>query len=186
MNGSKNLRAVNKLLRRIAITGPESTGKSSLCFQLAKHFKTYCVEEYARNYIDDLKRPYNLDDIIKIAKHQLSNENKLAEKANEFLFCDTELIVTKIWSEHKFGICPEWILENIESHKYELYLLCNIDLEWEADPQREHPHLRQHFFDLYKQELEKREYNFGIVSGEGDERLQNAIKLINNLLFDKT
>jgi len=100
------------LLKRIAITGPESTGKSCLCLQLAKHFNTYCVEEYARKYIDDLKRPYNLDDIIKIAKCQLSNENKLAEKANELLFCDTELIVTKIWSEHKFSVCLQWILDN--------------------------------------------------------------------------
>ncbi len=174
------------MLKRIAITGPESTGKSSLCRYLAKHYHTSWVEEYARKYIDDLNRPYDLDDIVEIAKGQLVNENQIAKKTKELLFCDTELIVTKIWSEHKFGVCPEWILNSIKNHKYDLYLLCNVDLEWEPDPQREHPHLRQHFFDLYKQELKKREYNFGIVSGKGDERLQNAINLINNLLFDKT
>lgn len=185
MSGNKNFRKVNKLLKRIAITGPESTGKSSLCRHLAKHYNTLWVEEYARSYIDDIKRPYNLDDIIKIAKGQLINENRIAEKASGVLFCDTELIVTKIWSEHKFGVCPEWILNNIQNYKYDFYLLCNIDLDWEPDPQREHPNLRQYFFDLYKQELEKRDFNFGIVSGKGDERLQNAIKLLNNLLFDK-
>lgn len=180
------MRKVIKLLKRIAITGPESTGKSSLCRQLAKHYNTFWVEEYARSYINDLKKPYNLDDIINIAKGQLINENQIAEKANDLLFCDTELIVTKIWSEHKFGICPGWILDNIKNHKYDLYLLCNVDLDWEPDPQREHPNLRQYFFDIYKLELEKRDCNFGIVSGKGDERLQNAIKLINNLLIDKT
>ncbi len=170
------------LIKRIAITGPESTGKSTLSEQLAAHYNTVWVPEYAREYIDKLNRPYVLSDILKIAKMQLKNENLLASKANKLLICDTELIVTKIWSEHRYKSCDKWILKNIENHKYDLYLLCNIDTPWEYDPQREHPHLRQHLFDLYYNELKTRKLPFEIVSDIGNQRLENAVRFIDRLL----
>jgi len=81
------------------------------------------------------------------------DEKKHLKNAKEYLFCDTELIVTKIWSEFKYSRCDPWILKNIEQNPYHLFLLCNIDLPWEADPQREHPHLRLELFDLYYQQV---------------------------------
>jgi NadR type nicotinamide-nucleotide adenylyltransferase len=173
----------NRSLIKIAITGPESTGKSMLAEQLAKHFHTAFVPEYAREYIDKLGRPYVYDDILKIAKGQLEQETKSYPKANKIIFCDTELIVTKIWSEHAFKKCDEWIIENIEKHKYDLYLLMNIDLPWEYDPQREHPHLREYLFDLYRHELSSRKLPFKIISGQNETRLNNAIEIVNDFLF---
>jgi NadR type nicotinamide-nucleotide adenylyltransferase len=165
---------------KIAITGPESTGKSRLAEELAAHYRTVYVPEFARSYIDKLDRPYNQADILEIAKGQIGLEVLMFPKANRLLFCDTELIVTKIWSEVKYGICDPWILNRISENKYDLFLLCNIDLPWEADPQREHPHMREKLFRLYHDELAKRGFVFKIVSGLEKERLKNAIELIEN------
>jgi NadR type nicotinamide-nucleotide adenylyltransferase len=161
---------------KIAITGPESTGKSVLSIQLAEHYGTVFVPEYARRYLDQLGRPYTKDDILVIARGQLQSEQEFLQKAKGFLFCDTELIVAKIWSEVKYGSCDEWILENMIRNRYDLYLLCNIDLPWENDPQREHPHLRQYLFDLYEKELTGRTVPFVVISGSGEQRMMNAVK----------
>jgi NadR type nicotinamide-nucleotide adenylyltransferase len=170
------------MLKKIAITGPESTGKSTLSKQLANHYNTVWIEEYAREYIDQLNRPYTEQDILTIAKKQKEIEEQKSKETNTLLFSDTELIVTKIWSEVKYQSCDQWILNNIEKQNYFLYLLCDIDLSWKYDPQREHPNLRSHLFDLYKKELQKRKLNFEIISGNKEERLQNAIHIINTFL----
>ncbi|MCX6251554.1 MAG: ATP-binding protein [Bacteroidetes bacterium] len=172
------------MIKRIAITGPESTGKSLLSERLAGYYHTTWVPEFAREYIDGLDREYNQEDILKIARGQLRNENRLLKSANQYLFCDTELIVTKIWSEVKYNKCDEWILKKIEEHKYDFYLLCYIDIPWEYDPQREHPQLREHLFDLYLQEMTERNLPFAVVSGLGEERLKNAVKIINKNFVD--
>ena len=147
---------------------------------LARYYHTAWVPEYAREYIDKLDRPYDQTDILKIAKGQLRNETRILKKATNFLFCDTEFIVTKIWSDVKYNRCDEWILGKIDGHKYDLYLLCYIDIPWEFDPQREHPQLREHLFDLYLQEMTERNLPFAVVSGLGEERLQNAVHIINS------
>ena len=167
-----------KRLVRIAVTGPESTGKSILTQQLASFFGTAWVPEYAREYIDRLDRPYNEADILEIAKGQLEREEEKSAVAKGILFCDTELTVARIWSEVKYGHCHPWILERLEDHTYDLYLLCDIDVPWENDPQREHPHMREQLFTLYKKELSGRGCRFGVVTGLGAVRLQNAIELI--------
>jgi NadR type nicotinamide-nucleotide adenylyltransferase len=165
-------------LVRIAITGPESTGKSMLSEALAGHFRSSWVPEYAREYIGNLKRPYGKEDILAIAKGQLEREKQANGTGGKLLFCDTELIVTKIWSEVKYGSCDPWILEKIAEHRYDLYLLCDIDLPWEYDPQREHPHMRQYLFDLYRAELTERKLPFEVINGLGDTRLKNAIEAL--------
>ena len=167
---------------KIAITGPESTGKSQLSKELAGKYQTVFVPEYAREYIDKLDRPYNRTDILEIAKGQIRNEQEIAKDAQGIVFSDTELIVTKIWSEVKYGICDPWILEMIIKNKYDYYLLCNIDLPWEADPQREHPDRRQELFTLYFKELAQRNVSFDVVSGFGRERMINATNLVDYFL----
>lgn len=112
----------------------------------------------------------------------------MISKAGEILFCDTESIVNKIWCEEKFGTCHKWILDTIERDPYDLYLLCNIDLPWEEDPLRENPHDRDRIFSIYLRELESRGLNFAIISGTGAERVQNAIRFVDNFTvnFPKT
>ncbi|UII28540.1 ATP-binding protein [Fulvivirga maritima] len=127
-------------MKKVVITGPESTGKSTLSSLLAKQFGTVWVPEFARGYIDQLSREYQEDDLIAIAQGQLNSEKaKAVEAKNGLLICDTELIVIKIWAEHKYGSCPPEIIKGIKENRYELYLLTYIDIPWEEDPQREKP-----------------------------------------------
>jgi len=170
------------MLKRIAITGPESAGKSEMAEKLARHYNTVFVPEIAREFIDRLNRPYTQDDILRIAKKQLEIEEEIAKQAGGLLFCDTEFLVTKIWSEHKYSSCPPWIEKMFREHVYDLYLLMDIDLPWKPDPQREHPHLRKFFFDWYHRELDQRGFSFEVVSGLGEERLENAIRFVDRLL----
>ena len=169
-------------IKKIAIVGPESTGKSDLSRALAKHFNTVWVPEYARRYIDNLNRPYEKNDLFKIAIGQIQAEDQLEQKADKFLFCDTNLWVIKIWSEHKYGNCADWILKELKDRFYDLHLLTYIDLPWQDDPQREHPTLRQYFFDVYKNELDSAGINYKIISGLGHERIENAISAIETFL----
>ncbi len=168
-------------LKRIAITGPESTGKSTLAKQLAEHYQTVYVPEIARFYIDALNRPYNQDDLLAIAKLQCAEEDTLMKKANRILICDTDLLVIKIWSEFKYGNCNNWILEELSKRKYDLYLLCNIDLPWQDDPQREYPGERQELFNIYHQELIKMKVNYEIITGKENDRMQRAFTFIDSL-----
>ncbi len=165
-------------LKKIAITGPESTGKSRLGSQLALYYNDMLVPEFARGYIDQLDKDYTFADILAIARGQLALESQKAALARNFLFCDTELIVTKIWSLHKFGTCDPFILEQIKKHPYDLFLLCDVDLPWEYDKQREHPDLRDYFFEWYKKELIDYGFPFEIIRGTGKRRLEQAIAAI--------
>ncbi|WP_210486492.1 AAA family ATPase [Rufibacter aurantiacus] len=167
---------------KIAITGPESTGKSTLSAQLAQHYNAPWVPEYARTYLDQLERPYTAPDLEAIARGQLALWQAEEAKNPELLFLDTELLVLKIWSEHSYDICSSFILENLRRQNVDLYLLLDIDLPWTPDPQREHPHLRQFFHDWYKRELDQMGVPYVEISGSAEERLQNAIKAVDKVL----
>ena len=103
-------------------------------------------------------------------------------RANRVVFCDSDLLVIKIWSEHSFGTCPEWILKRIDQQHYDLVLLMGVDIPWQPDPLREHPQLRQYFFDLYHRELREQMSNFAEISGDEDRRFDQACFLIDELL----
>ena len=166
------------MLKRIVITGPESTGKSYLTKALAKHFKGEYVEEFAREYINHINRPYNENDLLEIAKGQIAKEDEQVKIAQEYLFCDTDLTVIDIWSQEKFGRTDPWIKEQFQKRAYHLYLLCDIDLEWQEDPQRENPNNREYLLNLYRESLEKRNIKYYMISGQGEERINNAVQII--------
>jgi len=169
---------------KIALTGPESTGKSTLTRQLAKYFQTVHVPEYARTYIEQLDRPYTYSDILTIAQQQVANQAIYAQKANQLLICDTELLVTKVWCDYVYGKCHSWILEQLKKQKFELYLLLNVDVAWVSDPQRAHPQIQQRkeLFNIYQQELQTLNANFVVISGSYEQRFATAVQLIEELL----
>jgi NadR type nicotinamide-nucleotide adenylyltransferase len=174
------------MLKRVAITGPESTGKSWLAKKLAKHFNTVWVSEYAREYLEAKGPQYDFDDIAFIAKVQKEREESLANVATDVLFCDTEPLVTKIWSEVVFNKCNPWIENEINSNPYDLYLLCYPDIDWEPDILRENPDNRMELFELYVKELEAHGLNYTIIMGQGDKRFDNALNAVNRLLKTST
>jgi len=165
---------------KISITGPESTGKSTLTAVLAEHFNAYSVPEYAREYVEKLDRPYSFDDLCRIAERQIEEQNfyaKLNDK--DFVFFDTDLIITQVWFEHCYKQVPEFLEKELKKKFFDLYLLCSPDLPWQPDPVREHGgHERQLFFDRYKREIEKTGIPYVIISGKETKRVQNAINAV--------
>lgn len=168
-------------VKKVCVIGPECTGKTELSQFLSDQFHTSWVQEYARAYIDKLKRPYEQFDLTKIAHGQLRMEDEWVYEANKVLICDTNLLVIKIWSEFKFGNCEPEILQMIENRKYDLYLLTYIDVPWQDDPQREHPDKREQLWKIYKDELSKLNTPVVEISGTREERQQKAIEAINQI-----
>lgn len=174
---------VDKTTKKIVIIGPESTGKSTLTEALSKHYGSPFIPEFAREYLNSLNRPYEHKDLLAIARGQINSENeKVATTHNGYLFCDTDLYVLKVWSEHKYGLCDEWILRQIALRYYDYYFLTDIDLPWQPDPQREHPEpeMRDYFFRLYKDIVVHSGTPWKLLSGDEHQRLTMAIEAIDS------
>ncbi|MCR9016919.1 ATP-binding protein [Aquiflexum gelatinilyticum] len=173
------------MLKKVVIIGPESTGKSTLAKNLADHFGCLWVPEFAREYLDNLDRPYAYDDLTEIAKEQIGLEDEFGLKSKDLLVCDTDLNVIKVWSNHKYGRVHPWIEDQIKTRKYDLYLLTDIDIPWKDDPQREHPDpfMRKYFFDLYQKILLESGVPFALVSGNQEDRMQLSIDFIHEKLI---
>lgn len=174
---------MQKKTYKIAITGPESTGKTQLAQDLATYYNTIWVPEFARTYLEQLKRPYTYEDILYIAQQQMKWEDEASTKSS-LIVLDTELLVAKIWCEFKYGKCHPWILEEIKKRKYDIVLLCYIDVPWEYDPQREHPNLREELWSLYIHQAFQYYEHVEIIKGLGFERFQNALNAIKRRLPD--
>lgn len=166
-------------MKKIAILGAESTGKTDLSSQLAAHYHTVWVPEYARDYFDvhDINH-YGMEDLDIIAKRQLELEQELISEANRLLICDTTLITIKIWSAYQFNKISDLVSSSIHSNDYDLYLICNNDVAWTEDPQRRNPELRDYLLKWNMHELTKLNSEFHLVEGTGEEKLKNAIRII--------
>jgi NadR type nicotinamide-nucleotide adenylyltransferase len=179
---------MEKKVKRIVIVGPESTGKSTLCAKLATHYKSIWAREYARVFLEKNGTSYTYENLYEIAEGQILEEETAYQslitnpefKNDTPLFIDTNLYVIKVWSEFVFNKCDNRILSAIVKREYDLYLLCNTDLPWVKDNLREYPDLitREKLFNYYKEELTEQKVPWAIISGNNEERLQNAINVI--------
>ncbi|RYY48800.1 MAG: ATPase [Chitinophagaceae bacterium] len=194
-------------MKKIVVLGPESTGKSTLCEQLAAHYGSSWVPEYARTYLEASRNSYTYTDLWEIARGQLEAEIKAsnpdsgggtqygmpsistgqpgAAVPDAFpLFIDTDLYVIKIWSEISFNKCDNRILTGIAKSDYDLYLLCNTDLPWTEDPLREYPSLamRQKIYAFYKDAMINQAVPWVDISGKYEERLAKAIVAVDGIV----
>ena len=183
---AKGIKQKKTNCKRIVIYGPESTGKTTLAYDLANHYKTSWVPEYAREYLQrkwDLhKEKCNLDDLINIALGQIKEENKMISKSRKFIFCDTNVLVTKAWSETYFeGYCPAQIKNILKSVRYDYYFLTNIDVPWVKDDLRDRPDNREELFSYFKNQLDINKIEYSVVSGDNQERLKKAILILDKI-----
>lgn len=187
-------------IKKIVVIGPESTGKSTLCKQLASHYNTLWVPEYAREYLLANGKEYTFEDLSVIAEEQINSEEAITSKAlvhgpwsmvhsqnannQQPVFIDTDLYVIKVWSEFVFNKCENRILSQIATRTYDLYLLCNIDLPWEKDELREYPDLesREKLFHHYKDAMINQYVPWLEISGGYKYRLAQAVKAVDKLI----
>ena len=158
-------------IKRIVISGPESSGKTSTTEYLAKEFCTVHIPEYAREITENKKNIYTYNDVIGIARKQIEQLSNPYPSANKFVFFDTGLIITKIWFEEVYKKVPVFLLKAIEKIKIDLCLLCYPDIEWVQDKVRVNKgEKRFSLFIKYKQELERYGTNYEVVKGKGNDR----------------
>jgi NadR type nicotinamide-nucleotide adenylyltransferase len=167
---------------KIAVVGPESTGKSTMAAYLAKHYHTIQVPEYARGYCEKLTAPCTWQDEINMFYGQLALENDLLPQADKLLICDTTFITVKIWSDHTFGHAPQEVLDELPKHPYDLYLLLNNDLPWEEDPLRDFPNMGEHFMQVWHNELQALNARYILISGSGQSRYDGAVQAIDGFI----
>lgn len=165
---------------KIAITGPECSGKSELTRDLAHHFGTSWAREYARQYLEKSDGVYTEGELIDICKGQIESEDMAIQKANKLVFFDTDMLVLKIWSMFRFGTVAHAIDQANALRPYHLRLLCAPDLPWQADPFRESPEQseRDLLFALFENQLIAQNAPYAIISGRGEARLECAIEAL--------
>ena len=176
----KDFKQVPSNLLRVVIYGPESTGKTTLAKQLAGYYHTNWVKEFARDYLqkkwDNKKEVCALDDLPAIVEGQINSENQAISTANKLLFCDTNVLVTRVWSETHFqGYCNPKIIDCSERFNYDFYLLTGIDVPWQKDDLRDRPNDRQTMFDYFKNMLDQLNENYAILQGNKEKDLKRPL-----------
>jgi nicotinamide riboside kinase len=172
------------MVKRIAITGPESTGKTALTEYLANHYGANKVSEYSREFFKDREYQYDKNDLITIAKEQLKNEELISSLSERLIICDTDLISIGIWSKIVFESIPDWIESKMKEHIYDLYLLCNLDVEWIPGPLRNNKNDRHYIYKQFVNELDKYNFNYRIISGNGAIRFNNAVNFVDEFIIN--
>jgi nicotinamide riboside kinase/rubrerythrin len=185
----ENLKQHKADIIKIAMFGPESTGKTTLSIQLADYYKTEWAPEFARDYLqekwDNIQGICDVNDMMPIAYGQTKLENDKLKRANKFLFCDTNLMVTKVFSEVYYNYCDPLLDKAAKKHQYDLFFLTDIDVPWEKDDLRDSPDNRQSVFDVFKASLIKNKKPFITLSGDKASRLKLAVSIIDNLVIAK-
>lgn len=166
--------------RTICLTGPESTGKTTLARALASRLGATLVPEIAREYLGreplDQRR-----DLLEIARRQVALERETRAGHAGLLICDTDLLVIQIWWREKFGPLPTYLAQELSKRSARGYLLLEPDISWQADPLRENPTDRDRLFELYRAELEASGFPHRIVGGLGEARVERAIEQLQSL-----
>ena len=175
---------------KVVLYGPESTGKSTLSRQLARYYNSIWVPEYAREYLQNKwnneRKTCEPDDLIPIAKGQMKLENELAKKTNSVLICDTDLLETKVYSEaYYLGSCDPILEKYALENTYDIYFLTYIDTPWEADDLRDKPDERLRMFKAFEDTLIKYNRPYVLLKGNKKDRLEKAVKHIDELLKNK-
>lgn len=172
-----------KPVLKIIITGPESTGKTILAEGLASFFNTCWIPEYAREYVMSLQRQYTYEDVVHIAREQIRREKEYAGRADQILFYDTHLEVTKVWFMVVYNRYPDWLDDAIKNSGADLFLVCNTDIPWVPDGVRENGgEMRKHLLERYILEIEAIGAPWRLVSGKNEQRLEMAVQIISDYI----
>lgn len=185
----KNLKQQKTNIIKIALFGPESTGKTTLAKQLADYYETEWVPEFARDYLQEKWEENQhicvADDMMPIAYGQTALENEKLSTAKKYLFCDTNLMVTKVFSEMYYGFCDPLLNEAALKHEYDLFFLTDIDVPWEKDDIRDTPNGRETVFSVFRQTLLDNKKPFITLSGNKKSRLAKAAAIVADLALAK-
>ena len=164
-------------IRRICVTGPESTGKTSLARQLAELTGAEWIPEASRIYAERVDRELVASDVSPIAREHLALADPATERARSrgaSLVLDTDLVSTMVYARHYYGEVPPWIERAEHARRADLYLLCDVDVPWVPDGVRDRPTDREAMFELFRLALARRHANVVEIRGGWSARWELA------------
>lgn len=179
--------------KRVAIVGPESSGKSTLTQRLAQHFQTTFAPEYARTYLEtipapDLERLYapggfDTETMHHFIRGQAASVDAMARQCNRVVFSDTEAIVTMLYCRLFLGYVPDFVSNQVEKQQYDLYLLMSAHQDWAEEEQRIQPVYedRVRFENECRAILDEKRYPYVRLHGTWQERETQAINATKTL-----
>ena len=172
---------------KVAVIGPESAGKSTLCLEVSKFFELSFIPEISREFLTNLNRPYTIEDLDLIAEKQFRLIKEMELKRDKLLVSDTEVLTIRIWSLIKYGKCSDLINNLLKQQNFHHYLLCNTDIEWMPDPLREVPDLKKRIeiFELFQNEMKQNNWPYTIIHGKEDARFLQAKSILETLTISK-
>ena len=180
--GADRFRVTHDRARRVTVSGSESTGKTWLAERLAIHFGTVWSPEFSRDYALQKGAPLDASDVEPIARGQMRAEDEMLRRAQGLAILDTDLVSTVVYAEHYYGQCPRWIEEEARARLADLYLLCQSDVAWVADPARDRPHARHEIHTAIAERLQRFGATSVVVRGRWDAREATAIAAIESRL----
>lgn len=155
-------------MRRICLTGPESTGKTDTAQRAARELGVQVIDEYAREYAESRRGALTAADVEPIARGEIAN---LDRASGDPVLLDTDLLSTVVYARHYYGACPVWIEEEARRRRADLYLLFDTDVPWMADVARDTDgDAREDLFDAFRAALDEFDTRWQIVSGDWDSR----------------
>jgi NadR type nicotinamide-nucleotide adenylyltransferase len=177
---------------KIVLYGPESTGKTILAQELALHFNSLWIPEFARHYLENKKSFIDAnaksvdeicteEDIPPIVLGQISSEDSVISQAKDFVFLDTNPLQTAVYVSYYYGKKYSWLEEILATRNYDFYLLMDVDIPWIADPLRDRPNHRRELFQLFESELITRKILYQKISGDYQLRIKKAIEVIHSI-----
>ena len=169
---------------KIAFTGPESTGKTSLSMLVAETFKGVYIPEFSRSFLEKRDGFYEEQDLDTIAIGQCKALENVSITGNHLLVCDTDMTVMKVWSQFKYGRVSPVIEQLYQEESFNHLFLCDTDIPWIEDPLREHPESRDELFALYLEMIQTKTKNFTIVKGSLEERLIQVRQVLEEKISD--
>jgi NadR type nicotinamide-nucleotide adenylyltransferase len=169
-------------LIRVVLTGSESTGKTTLANELARHYRAELVPEFVRSYAEQREGVTTFNDHGPIARGQMALEDEVFATARGLVFLDTDLLSTVVYCDHYFGRCPEWIRETAVSRRPDLYVLCDVDVPWVADGVRDRGDRRDEMHGLFRAAVAASGARFVEVNGDVAHRVAAATVAIDAIL----
>src|SRR5262249_11193267 len=171
---------------RVVFTGSESTGKSTVAAEVARHYGVEVVPEFVRAFAEQKGGAIEFSDHGTIARGQMALEDEYLAHASRLVIQDTDLLSTVVYCRHYFGRCPAWIEEAAQARRPDLYLLCDIDLPWVADGVGDRGHMREEMQRLFEEAVAAAAVPSASLRGTTTKRVSDAVGLIDKLLDSRS
>ena len=168
-------------MKRVCVTGPESTGKTTLAARLAAYYRTVWVPEASRIYAERKQSPLLVSDVAPIAREHVAMADEAVPAAGRLIVLDTDLLSTAVYSQHYYGVVPPEVKALERARRADLYLLCDVDVPWLPDGIRDRPTNREAMLAVFREALETRKLRWTMITGDWETRWQTAIDAVRTI-----